>query len=179
MNNKINRVQLLFLHEIIELILILIYDLLIRLYFTQPSEDTMNNKRPVTENDFRMEEFKNKDPADYEFRQDGKIVRKDRWETGIRNISSILNCNNFEISEVVERVRELSEHNKNWSEIGTIQESISEQGCDDLSVKMKDGSILKMVAVRFDPTDSSGKIKEARFSWNNIIIHEKDIEAFK
>ena len=36
--------------------------------------------REVTEADFRMPEFKDAEPKDYEFRADGKIVRKDRWE---------------------------------------------------------------------------------------------------
>jgi len=36
--------------------------------------------RSVTENNFRKEEFKGKDPLGYEFREDGAIVRKDRWE---------------------------------------------------------------------------------------------------
>ena len=42
--------------------------------------------RVVTENDFRKIEFKHKDPADYEFRPDGKIVRKDRFENGIQSL---------------------------------------------------------------------------------------------
>ncbi|MEG0969430.1 MAG: hypothetical protein RSG92_29145, partial [Pseudomonas sp.] len=40
----------------------------------------------VTERDFRMPEFRDAKPEDYEFRGDGKIVRKDRWETGIYSI---------------------------------------------------------------------------------------------
>lgn len=65
--------------------------------------------RIVTEEDFRMPEFRGKDPKDYEFRDDGKIVRKDRWETGIRNIRSVLGDyrREFEISEIVEAIRAL------------------------------------------------------------------------
>jgi len=63
--------------------------------------------REVTEMDFRKEEFINKNPEDYEFRDDGAIVRKDRWQIGMLNIASILGLKDFEISDVVEIVREL------------------------------------------------------------------------
>ena len=65
--------------------------------------------RDVTERDFRMPEFRDADPADYEFRNDGKIVRKDRWQTGIMNIASIVGGPRweYEIHEVVERVQAL------------------------------------------------------------------------
>ena len=54
-------------------------------------------------------------PEDYEFRSDGALVRKDRWQQGIYRIVSIVGLNNreFEIPELVERVRELAEHGKN------------------------------------------------------------------
>ena len=64
--------------------------------------------KKVTERDFRMPEFRDANPEDYEFRGDGKIVRKDRWETGIRRIASIFNNYNFEIEEIVEAVRDLA-----------------------------------------------------------------------
>jgi len=44
--------------------------------------------RPVTEADFRRPEFRDANPEDYEFRGDGRIVRKDRWETTVRNIAA-------------------------------------------------------------------------------------------
>lgn len=67
--------------------------------------------RKVTERDFRMPEFQDANPDDYEFRGDGKIVRKDRWERGIHRIVGILDMNNrdFEIDYVVARVRSISE----------------------------------------------------------------------
>lgn len=45
----------------------------------------------------------------YETRADGKVVRKDRWEIGIRRIVALLwgNCKEFEVDEVVEAVRKL------------------------------------------------------------------------
>jgi hypothetical protein len=44
--------------------------------------------RPVTERDFRMPEFLDAKPEDYERRADGRVVRKDRWETTVRAIAS-------------------------------------------------------------------------------------------
>lgn len=65
--------------------------------------------REVTERDFRMPQFRDEDPADYEFRDDGKIVRKDRWETGIHSIRSALGDRRreFEIDDLVMAVKAL------------------------------------------------------------------------
>jgi len=65
--------------------------------------------RKVTENDFRMPEFKDKSPDDYEFRSDGKIVRKDRWEMAIHRIKYILGDNRkeFEIEEIISSISNL------------------------------------------------------------------------
>ncbi len=63
--------------------------------------------RAVCERDFRCPEFRDANPEDYEFRSDGKIVRKDRWETGIRAIQSALGDprKEFEIDDLVRAVR--------------------------------------------------------------------------
>lgn len=65
--------------------------------------------RSVTERDFRQPEFRDADPKDYEFRSDGKIVRKDRWESGIHRIRSILGDERreFEIDDIVQAVNAL------------------------------------------------------------------------
>lgn len=67
------------------------------------------SKEQVTERDIRMPEFKDARLEDLEFRADGKIVRKDRWETGIHSIRSILGDSRreFEISDVINAVRAL------------------------------------------------------------------------
>ena len=63
--------------------------------------------RAVTERDFRLPEFRNANVEDYEIRGDGKVVRKDRWETGIREISRIVRDDqDWEISDIVEAVRQ-------------------------------------------------------------------------
>ncbi len=68
--------------------------------------------RPVTERDLRMPEFRDADPADLEFRGDGKVVRKDRWETGMRRIGTAVGMpfhGDVEINQVVDAVVELAE----------------------------------------------------------------------
>ncbi len=65
----------------------------------------MKNSRIVTEKDFRKDEFMNANPEDYEFMDDGRIVRKDRWEMGIRRIAHLLDMVNYwDITDVIQRV---------------------------------------------------------------------------
>lgn len=66
--------------------------------------------REVTERDFRRPEFRDADPKDYEFRPDGKVVRKDRWENGIHSIRCALGDyrREFEIDDVVSAVRAMA-----------------------------------------------------------------------
>lgn len=65
--------------------------------------------RQVLEDDFRLPEYRGKDPADYEFRKDGVLVRKDRWEAAVRRIAEItgMNTASFEIDDVVDAVIQL------------------------------------------------------------------------
>lgn len=69
---------------------------------------------PLCEDDFRMPEFRGAKLEDYERRDDGKIVRKDRWEKGMRRIAYALGFNGregFEIEDVIEKVRQLASDN--------------------------------------------------------------------
>lgn len=47
-------------------------------------------KRDVTEADFRMAHYRDAKAEDYEFRDDGVLVRKDRWEQAVRSIASAM-----------------------------------------------------------------------------------------
>jgi len=62
--------------------------------------------REVTERDLRRPEFYDAKLEDYEFREDGAIVRKDRWLTAIHKIRSILGDRRreFEIDDVIRAV---------------------------------------------------------------------------
>lgn len=66
--------------------------------------------RKVTEDDFRMKEFVGAKIEDYEFRDDGKLVRKDRWYCAVIQIASIVGVSvrDFEIDDVVDSVRKLA-----------------------------------------------------------------------
>ena len=65
----------------------------------------------VTEDDFRQPQYRGAKVEDYEFRQDGVLVRKDRWERGMRSIAYIIlgddGRQGFEIEEIVAAVAEL------------------------------------------------------------------------
>ena len=65
--------------------------------------------REVTERDIRMPEFRDAKLEELEFRDDGKVVRKDRWETGIRRIRQALGDRRreFEIADIVAAVEAL------------------------------------------------------------------------
>lgn len=68
--------------------------------------------RTVTERDLRMPQFRDADPEDLEFRDDGKLVRKDRWETGFQKVANAMKMNRgsgFEIPDVVDAVVEMAE----------------------------------------------------------------------
>jgi len=60
--------------------------------------------RAVTEQDFRLPQYRDAKVEDYEFRGDGKLVRKDRFQTGMRDIAWLFFSSDYEIPEVVARV---------------------------------------------------------------------------
>ena len=65
-------------------------------------------RREVTERDLRRPEFRDADPSDLEWREDGSLARRDRWERGIREIASIVGLDprkDLEIADVVAAVR--------------------------------------------------------------------------
>lgn len=76
--------------------------------------------RQVTERDIRLPEFKDAKLEDLEFRPDGKVVRKDRWENAVHSIRYILGDDRreFEIPEIVNAVRAL---------VATIERPIEEE----------------------------------------------------
>jgi hypothetical protein len=66
----------------------------------------MIEDRKVTERDFRSPEFADAKPEEYEFRADGKLVRKDRFVKGFYSVVSALGLSvrDFEIDDVVATV---------------------------------------------------------------------------
>lgn len=85
----------------------------------------MTNSREVTELDLRMPEFRNPDLKlkDLEFREDGKVVRKDRWETGLRRIASRISMPTkpmWDIVDVVAQVEKLVAENNQFTQQGYV-----------------------------------------------------------
>lgn len=66
--------------------------------------------RVVTEQDLRAPQYREGKPDEYEFRDDGKIVRKDRFVRGMQDIAAILfgARHQYEIAEVVAAVHRLA-----------------------------------------------------------------------
>jgi hypothetical protein len=119
-------------------------------------EKIMN--REVTERDLRMPEFRDAKLEDLEFREDGKIVRKDRWEIGIRRIVGILwnGRREFEIDEIVEAVRNLVKRKGvRWP-----------NGCDETGPKA-----LRYLA--YNPRPSGG---EERFNAEHLLQIADELE---
>lgn len=110
--------------------------------------------RKVTEEDFRMPEYRGAKVEDYEFRADGKLVRKDRWEQGIQSIRYLVGIDGreFEIHDVVEKVRELVGHLDDGSWVDNELDCDDEKpGKNDLvEIEMTDGSRLKGVQFQGD-----------------------------
>lgn len=65
--------------------------------------------REVTERDLRAAEYSDGKPDEYEFRSDGKIVRKDRFQGGMRDIAAIVfgYGHDYEIADVVKAIHRL------------------------------------------------------------------------
>ena len=92
----------------------------------------------VTEKDFRCPEYRDAKVEDYEFRSDGALVCKDRWETAIQSIRYLVDIDGreFEIPEVVDAVRKLVERETEWN-------NIDDESEHDEFPESPDGSILK------------------------------------
>jgi hypothetical protein len=104
-----------------------------------------NPNRPVTEVDFRMPEFRNAKPEDYEFRDDGKVVRKDRFKTGMYSVAyemGFSSRNGFEIDDVVEAVRKMAEAETEWEHVFDKSSDMPDSA-GEYDIRLYDGSILR------------------------------------
>jgi hypothetical protein len=124
--------------------------------------------RTVIEDDFRMEEFRDAKPEDYEFREpDGKLVRKDRWERGIRKMASILNMNGrsgFEIEDVIKRVGDLNAANAGWQAIedADFDFHLRKETPPAVDLKFATGTILC----------GAERLRDENFLWNGQPVPE-------
>lgn len=99
--------------------------------------------REVTERDFRAPDYLDARVEDYEWREDDKLVRKDRWITGIRHIASAMGSSReYEIPDVVADVEKMAFYVNHWEDAVEYAPS-SRSG---LTVRMDDDSILHDVS---------------------------------
>lgn len=72
--------------------------------------------RTVTEADFRQPEYRDARVEDYEFRDDGKLVRKDRWMRAIMALRHLLlpGQRDFEIDDILARVKQYHALHTGW-----------------------------------------------------------------
>ncbi|MBL4781821.1 MAG: hypothetical protein JKX92_06220 [Porticoccaceae bacterium] len=67
--------------------------------------------RQATQEDFVIPKFRGKNPDEYEVREDGECVRKDRWEMGVQRIRELVGINHhsdWEICDVVDAVEKIT-----------------------------------------------------------------------
>jgi len=113
------------------------------------------SSRQVTELDFRQPQYRHAKVEDYEFRADGALVRKDRWECAIGSIRHLVGVDGreFEIDQVVDAVRELSRLEEGWTLIRADSTDPEDWPAARtqavLELKLDDGSRLSQV--RFEP----------------------------
>lgn len=108
------------------------------------------NQIPVTEIDFRKPEFRDAKVEDYERRDDGAIVRKDRWKRAVESIRFLVGVDGgeYEIPEVVAAVEILSADQRGWQEPDNGQffskDDLPPNGAT-VDVRLEDDSILRKV----------------------------------
>jgi len=69
--------------------------------------------RQATQQDFIIPEFRGEKPENYEVRRDGKVVRKDRWESAVRKISFVVSIDpgfDWEIEDIISAVENKCEN---------------------------------------------------------------------
>ena len=127
----------------------------------------------VTERDLRMPEFRDAKLEDLEFRADVKIVRKDRWERGIRRIASMVGCNSrdgFEIDEVVEKVRVLAALQTDWALVADTETEDIPIGKGAVDIQLFCGSVLNIAT--FNP-DSE------RWVWGRSAFKNSQVKSWR
>lgn len=120
--------------------------------------------KEVTEQDFRLPQFRGQDPKDYEFNANNIPVRKDRWRTGILDIACLVGVStrSFEISDVINEIKE---------QIGVMWEPLEDYIPDQHSmvwIKLKCGSVLRN-AIRGVNV----------FSWQGVTILDTNVDEWR
>ena len=118
----------------------------------------------VTERDFRKPEYADAIPEDYEFRSDGTLVRKDRWERAVQEIRELvgISTREFEIVDVIRKVEQLIPDPDGWE----VSPSLPEDG-DIVSLELNCGSVL-----------ARATYVRKQFMWQGVDVTEQ-VSAWK
>lgn len=132
-------------------------------------------RREVTEEDFRMPEFRGAKVEDYEFRRDGKIVRKDRWESAVHAIRHLVGVDGreFEITDVIDAVSQLV--GDQWVDLTTPTGEDAPRAGSANDIRLNDGSVLCGAAYERDPDDPT----KMRWFWNGMVLLVSDVRAYR
>lgn len=103
------------------------------------------HERQVTEQDFRMPEYRDQDPKDYEFDANQKPVRKDRWKRAIEHIRLLVGVDgrSYDIIDVINAVKQLAEENIGWETVEVDDPDDLPEHQAKVDMRLKDGSILR------------------------------------
>lgn len=101
------------------------------------------HEREVTEQDFRMPEYRDQDPKDYEFDANQKPVRKDRWKRAIEHIRLLVGVDgrSYDIADVINAVKTQADDLTGWEDDEDPEDRPGDQTKVDL--RLKDGSVLR------------------------------------
>ena len=101
--------------------------------------------RVVTEMDFRAPEFRHAKVEDYEFRENGDLVRKDRWETTVRRIACqvVGSRSKFECDEIVDAVCKLVARDEGWIKLPKDDPDDYPTPGAMVDIRVEDGSVLR------------------------------------
>ena len=118
---------------------------------------TTTNKK-VTENDFRLPQYKDANPDDYEFLIDGTIARKDRYYTALNTIRHLvgISSRSYEIEDIIKAVETLSHYQHGWETISS-DNPIYPKPHTHVEVRLNDGSTLRNSSINSNNC----------WSWNN------------
>lgn len=128
--------------------------------------------RTVREADFRMPEFRDANTEDYEFRADGKLVRKDRWEKAVSTIRHLVGVDgrDYEISEIIDAVEKLAADQDGWVDLANADPQDQPNDGSVVSLKLMDGSVIHQAVYAMLPVT---------WAWKGVVFSVEDVQAWR
>lgn len=130
------------------------------------------NSRPVTEDDLRLPEFRGVKLEQLEIREDGKVVRKDRFETSMHIIAGMTTGTRggWECEAVVEAVRKLIGPGWNHFSVGDFQRDEYPPEGAVVEVELEDGSVLRNVTYQTVSPAMGGSVPTWRWGGDHTPV---------